>query len=121
MKKILVAEDDLFLSRIYKKKLTDIGYEILLFESGVDVSKTAGEEKPNLIILDLIMPNKDGFTVLEELSRNPDSSKIPKLIISNLGQDEDIQRAKKLGATFYMIKSDFSFNEVASQIKKLIK
>lgn len=119
MKKILVAEDDVFLSKVYKSKLSKIGYEVVPFVNGYGVSKVAKEKKPDLIVLDLVMPEKDGFEVLTELQEEGITD-IPILVLSNLGQKTDIEKATELGADYYMIKSNFSFKQISEKINEIL-
>lgn len=115
--KVLIIEDDKFLSKIYASKLSKEGIEAdfaLDGEEGLQKMKAA---KPKLILLDLIMPKMDGFAVLEEMKKDPALKKIAVLVLSNLGQDEDIVRAKKLGAKDFLVKSDSSIQEVVTKIK----
>ena len=110
-KNILIVEDDQFFRDLLKKKLSSLGFNILEAsngEEGIDITK---QKKPDLIILDLLLPNIDGFEVLSKAKANPDTSKIPVIIVSNLGQQEDIERGLKLGAADYLIKSQFDIEK----------
>lgn len=111
-KKILLIEDDKFLIRIYGKKLETSGYEIFRLESGVDALTAAKEKKPDLILLDLVMPNKNGFDVLKELTADSETKNIPVIVVSNLGGQNDIDEAMKLGAKKFVIKSNVGFQEL---------
>src|SRR5437867_1207790 len=106
MKKILVVDDDKFLGNAYRAKLTKAGYEIQLAKDGEEALDALKTFMPDLIILDLVMPVKDGFTTLEELKKNDQYKTIPVIVASNLGQKEDFDRAMKLGAVDFIIKSD---------------
>jgi DNA-binding response OmpR family regulator len=120
MKKILVAEDDRFLLSAYNIKLKREGFEIITAMDGEEVLAVLKKVKPDLIILDLIMPKKDGFTVLKELKANEKWRDIPVLVASNLGQEEDIQLCKELGAADFIVKSDLSMTDLIEKIKKLL-
>ncbi len=96
-KKILLVEDDKFLIRTYGFKLEDSGYEILRLEDGIKVFSLAKEKSPDLIILDIIMPNKNGFDALRELKADKDTKNIPVIIVSNLSQQKDIDEGMALG------------------------
>lgn len=112
MAKILVAEDDRFLANAYRVKLNKAGHEVKIAFDGqeaLDIMKTF---TPDVILLDLIMPVKDGFAVLEELKKSSVWKNIPVIVVSNLGQKEDIDKSKMLGATDYFVKSDMHINEV---------
>ena len=116
--KILLAEDDKFISRAYFDGLSRAGYEMVTAFNGNEALKKAKEEKFDLILLDVIMPEKNGFEVLEEIKKDADLSKIPVIVLSNLGQTTDIEKGKELGASDYMIKSNYSMSEVIEKIKK---
>ena len=113
----MVAEDDKFYSGVYKIKLTAEGYDVGLAKNGEEVIKLAKERMPDLLLLDLIMPVKDGFTTLSELKKDKKLKNIKVIIMSNLGQEEDINKAKTLGASEYLIKSNYSLQEMVDKIK----
>lgn len=120
MAKVIIAEDDKFLLKAYQVKLSKSGFEVRYATDGAEVLEILKTFKPDLIVLDLIMPKHDGFYVLEQLKNDPISSKIPVLVTSNLGQKEDIDRAKALGAHEYIIKSDLSLNDLVNKISSII-
>lgn len=120
MKKILIVEDDRFLLNAYKYKLERSGFEVITALDGEEALKVLKNDLPDLIILDLIMPNKDGFEVLEEIKKDLNLKKIPVIVCSNLGQPEDIKKAKELGASDYFIKSDLSLEEIVVRINKFL-
>ncbi|MCD4761655.1 response regulator [bacterium] len=119
--KILLAEDDEFISRAYQDGLTRAGFEVITAADGVEALDKAREEKPELILLDLIMPVKNGFETLGELKANKELKDVPVIILSNLGQNSDIEKGKALGAVDYLIKSNFSMSEVIEKIKEFLK
>lgn len=121
MAKILVAEDDKFLSSAYRVKLTKAGYEVMTVLDGQQALEALKTFKADLIILDLMMPVKDGFAVLSDLDKDPELKKIPVIIASNLGQKEDIDRGMALGAKGYVVKSDLSLDDLIRKIQGLIK
>jgi DNA-binding response OmpR family regulator len=116
--KILLVEDDKYISRAYKDGLERVGFEMIVAFDGEEAMSKVRTEKPDLIMLDLIMPVKNGFEVLEELKMDDELAKIPVIILSNLGQDSDIKRAKELGAVDYLIKANFSLREVIEKLKE---
>ena len=120
MKKILVAEDDKFLANAYRVKLTKANYDIKLASDGEELLSIIDEFQPDLILLDLVMPRKDGFAVLTELRQNPKWAKVPIIVASNLGQKEDVEKAVKLGATDYVVKSDLSMKDLVIKISSLV-
>lgn len=114
---ILLVEDDKFISRAYKDGLEQSGFEVVTAADGVIAIASIKTRVPQLILLDLIMPEKDGFEVLAELKMNNELKHIPVIILSNLGQSSDIQKAKDLGAVDYLIKADSSMQEVIEKVK----
>ena len=120
MKKILIAEDDKFLASAYKVKLTKANYELKMVSDGKEVFEALKEFVPDIIILDLIMPTMDGFTVLENLKKDDKWKNIPVLVASNLGESEDVVKATKLGAKDYIVKSDLSMKKLIEKIKSIV-
>jgi len=120
-KKILIIEDDKFLRELIAKKLAKDGYEISEAVDGEEGVKKTKETKPDLILLDLILPEMDGFEVLSKIKEDPVSSSIPVIILSNLGQKEDIEKGLKMGATDYLIKAHFTPGEIVEKIRTIIK
>ena len=120
MKKILIAEDDRFLANAYKVKLAKSGFETQIASDGDEVMAMLSSFIPDIIVLDLVMPGKDGFSVLTDLKKDPKLSKIPVIVASNLGQKEDADRARALGADDYIIKTDMSLGGIIEKINKVI-
>jgi len=120
-KTILVAEDDTLYASVYQNKLTKEGYNVTVVSNGAEAVKKAAEIKPDLILMDLIMPEMDGFTALEKIKSNPETKGIKVVVMSNLGQDSDIKRAKDLGAEEYFIKANISIQELVEKLKQYIK
>jgi len=118
IKKILLAEDDEYISKAYKVGLEEADFIVIPAFNGEEAIEKLKIEKPDLILLDLIMPIKNGFDVLRELKKNAEWKNIPVLILSNLGQDSDIEEALKLGAKDYLVKANFSMKEVIEKIKE---
>jgi len=115
--KILVAEDDRFLSKIYATKLASEGYEVIVAGEGEEAIRKIIAELPDLILLDLVMPKKNGFEVLQVIKADAKTKNIPVVILSNLGQEEDVKRGASLGAVDYLVKTNLSIQEVVSKIK----
>ncbi|KKW17038.1 MAG: hypothetical protein UY56_C0005G0063 [Parcubacteria group bacterium GW2011_GWA1_50_14] len=118
---ILIAEDEEFILRALEDNLRQEGYDVVSAKDGEEAIEMIKEKKPNLILLDLLMPKKDGFAVLEELKRNPELRLIPVVVLSNLGSDHDIKRALQLGATDYFVKSQHPIAEVIEKVKKVLR
>ena len=119
MIKILLVEDDAFLVQVYKLKLEKAGFDVTYLENGEQVLSQAEKLKPDLILLDIILPVKDGFAVLEELKHHPATQKIPVLVLSALQMDEDIARGQALGAAEYLAKTNVSMDQVIERIHAL--
>ncbi len=121
VKNILIIEDDDFFRELIRKKLLSENFNVLEAVDGESGIKLVSEKKPDLIILDLLLPNMDGFEVLSKIKSNTDLSSIPVIILSNLGQQEDIERGLKLGADDYLVKSQFDIDQVTDKIKTTLK
>ncbi|MEW6617318.1 MAG: response regulator [Patescibacteria group bacterium] len=117
-KKILVAEDEKAMARALEAKLLRSGYEVTIAENGDQALLLLKNDTYNLIILDLMMPKKNGFDVLEELRKRGNT--VPVVVSSNLGQDNDIKTALELGAKDYFVKSDTPIAEIIQRIQKII-
>lgn len=120
MHTILVIEDDKFLRELLVQKLKKEGYQVSETTDGNTGLKQVKEQKPNLVVLDLMLPGIDGFEVLRLVKADQETSSIPVLVLSNLGEKTDIERATKLGAADFMIKSQFTPGEVISRIKSIL-
>lgn len=120
-KNILIIEDDKFLRELIAQKLVNEGYKISEAVDGEEGLEKIKKEKPDLILLDLILPGIDGFAVLIEMKENPAVVQIPVIILSNLGQRDDIEKGLKLGATDYLIKAHFTPAEIIEKIKNILK
>jgi len=116
----LVVEDDQFLSKILKMKFEKIGYEILVAYDGLEALEMAKTKSPDLALLDIMMPVKDGFSVLAEMKKDSKLSKIPVIIASNLGQKEDKDKAVALGAEDYIVKSDTSLDDLVKRTREIL-
>jgi two-component system, sensor histidine kinase and response regulator len=120
-KKVLIVEDDRFLREIATQKLEAEGLTVISATGGKEaVDHLNANERPDIIVLDLILPGMSGFEVLEKIKQNESLKNIPVIILSNLGQEEDIEKAKKLGAVDYLVKAHFSFAEIIKKIHDVI-
>jgi DNA-binding response OmpR family regulator len=111
-KRILLAEDDRFLRRAAESALKRAGFTVLPAADGEEALRLARAEKPDLVLLDLIMPKLQGFEVLKALKADPTTAMIPVVVLSNLGQDGDVQRALESGAVAYLVKANLSLEEL---------
>ncbi len=120
-KRILVVEDDVVLREVLTEKLDQKGYKVSSVEDGEVALQEIYRQKPDLILLDILMPRKGGMEVMEELHEDPELSGIPIIVISNSGQPVEVQRAKELGAKEFLIKAVFDPNEVLEKVQKVLK
>ncbi|OIP75876.1 MAG: hypothetical protein AUK07_00775 [Parcubacteria group bacterium CG2_30_36_21] len=120
MKKILFIEDESALQKTFGDILKNKGYGVLKALDGESGLRSAQGERPDLILLDLILPKMDGFEVLKELKENEETKNIPVIILTNLEETEDIQKALELGATTYLVKSSYTLEEVVNKIEKAL-
>jgi len=120
---ILLVEDDPFLSSILQLKLDKENFKTIRAADGEEALNllTEGGIKPDAVLLDLILPKKNGFEVLETIRQDPTLEKLPVIIISNLGQPSDIERGKSLGVIDYFVKAKLSVDELVNKIKEEIK
>lgn len=118
---VLVVEDDQFLRDLIVRKLDNEGFAVTEAIDGEEALHKIQEEKPQLILLDIILPGIDGFEVLKRLQSTPELSKIPVVILSNLGQKDDIDRGIELGAKDYLIKAHFTPSEIVEKVKTVIR
>ena len=115
-KKILVIEDDKFLAKTVRRAL-EHDFDVILATNGIEGLKKALTTKNSLILLDIMLPDIDGFKILEKIKANKTVKKTPVIIMSNLGQTEDIQLGKKMGAAGYLVKSELSLDEILKKVK----
>lgn len=121
MKKILFVEDESSLQRTFGDILKQSGYEMISALDGETGLRLAQNEMPDLILLDLILPKIDGFEVLKRLKENPKTKKIPVIILTNLEGMEDVDKALELGATTFLVKTQYTLEEVIEKIEKALK
>ena len=120
-KTILIIEDDKFLRELIARKLIKEGYEVSEAVDGEEGMKKVKEEKPDLVLLDLILPGIDGFEVLSRMREESALASIPVIILSNLGQREDVEKGLRMGAVDYLIKAHFTPGEIIEKIKNALK
>jgi len=120
-KTILLAEDDNMISTMYKTKMEAEGFDVLLADNGADALELATKEKPDLILLDIIMPQLDGFSVLGKLKGDSKTKHIPTIMLTNLGTDEDVAKGQEMGAVDYLVKANLTPTEVLAKIKQNLK
>ncbi len=118
--KVLIVEDDAFLAGIYTTKFSLEGFDVLSAGDGPAGIVLAQKESPDIILLDILMPKMDGFEVLDALKKNPKTNSIPVVMLTNLGQEEDIRRGLKGGAVDYIIKVHFGPAETIAKVRKIL-
>ena len=116
-RRILVAEDDRFLRKAAEMALKRRGYTVLTAADGEEALRAARSVLPDLILLDLIMPKLNGFDVLQALKKDAPTAHIPVIVLSNLGQDRDVQQAMDAGAAAYFIKTDLSVQALVQRVE----
>lgn len=119
-KKILIIEDDEHLGGIYQAKFKMEGFTVFHAQNGEDGIKIAAKEQPDLILLDILMPGMDGYQVLRGLNCDKKTKGIPVVILSNLGQRDDVQKGIEAGACDYIIKVHFTPSEIVRKVKKIL-
>lgn len=116
-KKVMIVEDDEHISKVYEIKFEKEGILASVARDGEEAVVKIKAEKPDVILIDLMLPKKDGFGVLEDIKKVPELAKIPVIIISNLGQKSDQDRALGLGANEYLVKVDYPIQEIIEKVK----
>jgi CheY-like chemotaxis protein len=119
-KKILIVEDDNFVAEVYSTKLLEMGHEVKIAQNGEEGLGLVEKEKPDLILLDIIMPVMGGIEMLEELKKKEEWKDIPVILLTNVGEKESIQKTRNLGVQDYLIKSHFTPAEVIEKIESII-
>ena len=120
MKTILLVEDDPFLIDIYKTKLSEAGFEVEVAKDGEMALEKVKQKKPALVLLDIVLPRMDGWETLRRLKKENNLNDLKIIILSNLGQKDEVEKGFKLGAIKYLIKSDYTPSEIVEEIKKIL-
>lgn len=118
---VLLVEDDTFLANIYKTKFEMEGFKVDHAPNGEAGLRQAQKKEPDVILLDILLPKMDGYSVLEELKKDKKTSKIPVILLTNLGQKDDVEKGLSLGAADYLIKAHFKPSETVEKVKKVLK
>jgi len=119
--RMLIIEDDTFIMDMYRTKFEMADYEVLMAEDGNKGIKMIKENKPDIVILDVVMPQMDGFEVLKTIKKDSNLKDIPVILLTNLGQKENIEDGLKLGADDYVIKAHFTPEEVVGKVEKVLR
>ena len=120
-KKILIIEDDEFLRQLISKKISSEGYEVSSAVDGTDGIEKVKSVMPDLILLDLLLPTTDGYEVLSKIKADKATSSIPVIILSNLGQQDEINKGMKLGAIDFLVKAQLTPEEIVTKVKTILK
>lgn len=118
--KVLIVEDNEFLASIYENKFSAEGFKVSLARDGEEALKLAKSKKPDIILLDILLPKLDGFAVLKKLKADSETKDITVILLTNLGQREDVQKGLQLGAADYLIKTHFKPAETVAKVKKIL-
>jgi len=121
MNHVLIVEDEDFLIRTLEDNLKAEGYAVDIAKNGEEAIEKIGKNKPNLVLLDILMPKKDGFYVLGEIKKNLEWKLIPVIVLSNLGEDTTIKKALEMGADDYFVKSQHPIQEVIEKVKDYLE
>lgn len=119
--KVLIVEDEEMLVNMYISKFEKEGFDPIKALNGKNGLELADKENPEIIILDVIMPEMDGFMVLKELKSNSKTKNIPVIMLTNLGQDEDVKKGNELGAKDYLVKANLTPAQVVDKVKEILK
>lgn len=116
--KIFIVEDDVFISSLLVKKFESVGSVVSTSNSGLTAAESIKKVMPNIVLLDIMLPGADGFQILQQLKADNDTKKIPVIMLSNLGEKIQIEKAKKLGAVIFLIKATLSIDEIVDETAK---
>ncbi len=117
---ILLVEDDAFLANIYKTKFEMEGFKVSVSENGEEGLKDAKKKKPDIILLDILLPKMDGYTVLHNLKQDAELKNVPVILLTNLGQKDDVEKGLEMGAADYLIKAHFKPSETVAKVRKVL-
>ena len=118
---VLLVEDDTFLANIYKTKFEMEGFKVTVSENGDAGLKDIKKKKPDIVLLDVLLPKMDGFTVLQNIKSDASTADVPVILLTNLGQKDDVEKGLEMGAADYLIKAHFKPSEVLNKVKKVLK
>jgi DNA-binding response OmpR family regulator len=120
-RKVLIIEDDSFLQGLEVGKLKKDDFEVIVASNGDEGLQKINEPDIDLVLLDLVLPQFDGFEILRKIRETPATKDIPVIVFSNLSEEKDIKKAENLGATDFMVKSNFTLDELVEHINKILK
>ncbi len=120
-KTVFIVEDDIFLIKAYQIKFGNEGFNVMVAADGKEALSYLDKEPADIVLLDLMLPGMSGFDVLQAIRSNPKWSKVPVIILSNLGQQQDIDKGKALGANDYIIKTNIKISDIVGKVREYIK
>jgi len=120
-KSILIVEDDALLVDIYSTKLQLSGFEVRVVDNGDKVFAEVKEKKPDLVLLDIVLPHMDGWDILQRLNTMDEMKDVPIVMLSNLGQKEEVEKGLRLGAAKYLIKAHYTPSEIVKEVIKFVE
>jgi DNA-binding response OmpR family regulator len=120
MKKILLVEDDNFIIDIYITKLKEVGFSVQSAVNGEDALAKIKQSRPDLVLLDIVLPQVTGFEFLQEIKSMPELKNVPVIVLSNLGQKKEVEKGLSLGAAKYLIKAHYTPTEVVEEIRAIL-
>jgi DNA-binding response OmpR family regulator len=120
MKHILLIEDDPFLIEIYATKLKEAGYSVKTAEDGDEGLRAIKEKKPDLVLLDVVLPNFNGWEILRKIKKDDNFKNLKVIVLSNLGEKDEVEKGLNLGATKYLVKAHYTPSEVIKEVKKIL-
>ncbi len=118
---ILLIEDDIFMSDLLMQALTRAGFDVIGAKTGADGLKMFQETRPRVILLDLLLPDENGFETLRKIRRSEGGTNTKVIILSNLSREQNIEEAKRLGASDYLVKVNFSLDEIIEKIRSVLR
>lgn len=118
---VFLVEDDTFLCNIYQKKFEMEGFKVITADNGEKGLAEIKKKKPDVVLLDILLPKLDGFAVLSKLKADADTKDIPVILLTNLGQKDDVDKGIEAGAVDYLIKAHFKPSEVVEKVRKVLK
>jgi len=118
--KILIVEDDPLLVRMYQTKFTMEGYSVITAGDGMEGLEKVTKEKPDFLIMDVMMPRMSGLELLAEIRKNPSTAHIPALMLSNLGQPEQVEKARALGVKEFLLKANYTPSQIVAKVKQYL-
>lgn len=119
-KKVLIVEDDAFISEMYANKFREVGFEVSLAKDGDEAIEKTKEAIPDLILLDVVLPKKDGFDVLKEIKKDPSSKNIKVVFLTNLSEGENINRGLNSEADAYLVKAHSTPSQIVEKVKEIM-